>query len=205
MLPKIHIEVEKWRFNKNYNLYVSNLGNFKDKSKEDIKLVVEKGGYLQIPVCNNKQGKVKYLQAHRVVMETWCPKQNMWKDKLTVDHLDHNKRNNKTKNLEWVTKQENQKRAVADMVYDDKDAFIQSLKDQIRNLEDKISHLEKQSKLKITASNLHTFNSWQELKDWYINIYPQAKNMKMTTLQKAINKAAADNTLYIGYSWKIEY
>ena len=112
MLPKIHIEIEKWKFNKNYNLYVSNLGNFKDKSKEDIKLVVEKGGYLQIPVWNNKQGKVKYLQAHRVVMETWCPKQNMWKDKLTVDHLDHNKRNNKTKNLEWVTKQENQRRSV---------------------------------------------------------------------------------------------
>ena len=121
MLPKLHIEIEKWKFNKNYNLYVSNMGNFKDKSKEDIKLMVEKGGYLQVPVCNNKQGKIKYLQAHRVVMETWCPKQNMWKDKLTVDHLDHNKRNNKAKNLEWVTKQENQKRAIKDMVYDDKD------------------------------------------------------------------------------------
>ena len=113
MLPKIHIEVEKWKFNKNYNLYVSNMGNFKDKSKEDIKLMVEKGGYLQVPVCNNKQGKIKYLQAHRVVMETWCPKQNMWKDKLTVDHLDNNKRNNKDKNLEWVTQQENLKRAAA--------------------------------------------------------------------------------------------
>lgn len=205
MLPKVHIEIEKWKFNKNYNLYVSNLGNFKDKSKEDIKLVVEKGGYLQIPVCNNKQGKVKYLQAHRVVMETWCPKQNMWKDKLTVDHLDHNKRNNKTKNLEWVTKQENQRRAIKDMVYDDKDALIQSLKDQIRNLEDKINHLEMKSNLKITANNIHTFRSWQEVKNWYIGIYPNAKNMKMETLIKAVTKAATNKTLYIGYNWQIEY
>ena len=205
MLPKVHIEIEKWKFNKNYNLYVSNLGNFKDKSKEDIKLVIEKGGYLQIPVCNNKQGKVKYLQAHRVVMETWCPKQNMWKDKLTVDHLDHNKRNNKTNNLEWVTQQENQRRAVADLVYDDKDALIQSLKDHIRNLEDKINHLEMKSNLKITANNIHTFRSWQEVKNWYIKIYPNAKNMKIETLIKAVTKAATNKTLYIGYNWQIEY
>lgn len=205
MLPKIHIEVEKWRFNKNYNLYVSNMGNFKDKSKEDIKLMVEKGGYLQVPVCNNKQGKIKYLQAHRVVMETWCPQQNMWKDKLTVDHLDHNKRNNKAKNLEWVTKQENQKRAVKDMVYDDKDALIQSLKDHIRNLEDKITHLELKSKLKIIVNGSRVFHTWQEVKDWYITIYPNARNMKLETLKKAVTRAATKKTLYIGYSWKIEY
>lgn len=33
---------------------------------------------------------------------------------LTVDHLDHNKRNNSVSNLEWVTKEENLHRAQID-------------------------------------------------------------------------------------------
>ena len=36
---------------------------------------------------------------------------------MTVDHLDHNKRNNCISNLEWVTREENQERAQADIVY----------------------------------------------------------------------------------------
>ena len=85
---------KKW--NKNYKLYVSNFVNFKDATGEIIKPKIEsKGGYLVIPVCNNKEGIVKYIFCHRIVMETWCPKAEMWKEKLTVDHLDHNKRNNK--------------------------------------------------------------------------------------------------------------
>jgi hypothetical protein len=35
-------------------------------------------------------------------------------DNLTVDHLDHNKRNNCIDNLEWVTESENKRRAVND-------------------------------------------------------------------------------------------
>ena len=204
MLPKIHIEVEKWKFNKNYNLYVSNMGNFKDKSKEDIKLMVEKGGYLQVPVCNNKQGKVKYLQAHRVVMETWCPKQNMWKDKLTVDHLDHNKRNNKAKNLEWVTQQENLKRAAADMIYDDKDALIQSLQDKIKNLQTELEDIKSNQKVKILV-NGWTFNSWSEVKSYLTGLNKAYIHTARTTMERNICKAAANNSLYCGLKWKIIY
>lgn len=204
MLPKIHIEVEKWKFNKNYNLYVSNMGNFKDKSKEDIKLMVEKGGYLQVPVCNNKQGKIKYLQAHRVVMETWCPKQNMWKDKLTVDHLDHNKRNNKAKNLEWVTQQENLKRAAADTIYDDKDALIQSLQDKIKNLQTELEDIKSNQKVKILV-NGWTFNSWSEVKSYLTGLNKAYIHTARTAMEKNIRKAAANNSLYCGLKWKIIY
>lgn len=203
MLPKIHIEIEKWRFNKNYNLYVSNLGNFKDKNKESIKLMVEKGGYLQIPVCNNKQGKVKYLQAHRVVMETWCPKQNMWKDKLTVDHLDHNKRNNKAKNLEWVTKQENQKRAAKDMVYDDKDALIQSLRDQVRHLQIELEQIKSNQKIRILV-NGWTFSSWSAVKSYLTGINRACVHTPRSTMEKNIRKAAKNNKTYCGLKWTIE-
>ena len=203
MLPKIHIEIEKWRFNKNYNLYVSNMGNFKDKSKEPIKLAVEKGGYLQVPVCNNKQGVVKYLQAHRVVMETWCPKQNMWKDKLTVDHLDHNKRNNKTKNLEWVTKQENQRRAKEDFIFDDKDALIQSLKDQIKNLQAELEQINSVKKINISIDNGQHFYSWQEVKTYLSGRNSAYIHTPKTTMQRNIRKAAASKKPYCGFRWTI--
>ena len=47
-------------------------------------------------------------------MMTWKPIAGM--DKMTVDHLDHNKRNNKLSNLEWVTEEENQRRAAEDHI-----------------------------------------------------------------------------------------
>ena len=37
---------------------------------------------------------------------------------LTVDHLNHNKRDNSLDNLEWVTKEENWDRANADLIRD---------------------------------------------------------------------------------------
>lgn len=204
ILPKIHIEIEKWKFNKRYNIYVSNLGNFKDKTKENIKLMVQKGGYLMVPLCNNKKGIVKYVAAHRIVMETWCPKANMWEDKLTVDHLDHNKRNNKTKNLEWVSKEENQQRAQNDFVIDDKDSLIQALKDKVKSLEDKLENKINNEEIKITMIGLKDFDSWASLKKWMIaNINPNLQNMKIENLKKSIVKAAKDKTKYMGYNWKV--
>jgi hypothetical protein len=56
----------------------------------------------------------RHLLVHRVVMLTWRPTANA--EHLTVDHLDHNKRNNAIDNLEWVTLEENQRRAEADHI-----------------------------------------------------------------------------------------
>lgn len=198
ILPKLHIEVERWKFNKNYQLYVSNMGNFRDKAKEKISLKVDVYGYLQVPFCNNKKGTVKYLQAHRVVMETWCPKMNMWKDKLTVDHLDHNKRNNTTKNLEWVTKQENMKRAANDLIRDDKDALIQSLTDKIKTLE-KIG-----SAVKITAVGYQSFSSWIDIRNWLSKQNPNYKDTLLKNVQSRILKSSRTGEKYMGYYWKIK-
>lgn len=203
---KVHICLERWKFNKNYKLWVSNLGNFKDKSKEPITPKVEKDGYLVIPVCNNKQGKVKYLFAHRVVMETWCPRADMWKAKLTVDHLDHNKRNNKSTNLEWVTHQENLKRAAADIHWDDKDLQIQSLRDKIKNLEERVATLEmeKCNGYVIIANNLHTFNDWTEVKDYLGKLSPNMAHLDMIYIKSRIDRAIRTNKPYCGYYWKIK-
>lgn len=202
---KIHICIEKWKFNKNYQLWVSNLGNFKDKSKETITPKVAKNGYLVIPVCNNKRGEIKYLFAHRVVMETWCPRADMWKEKLTVDHLNHNKRDNTTKNLEWVTQQENLKRAAADIHFDDKDKEIQSLKDKIRNLEDRVEALECSEKAIIIANGIHTFGDWNQVKEFIHKCTPNTAHLSAMYIKGKIDKAMRTNKTYCGYTWKIKY
>lgn len=202
---KIHICIEKWKFNKNYQLWVSNLGNFKDKSKETITPKVAKDGYLVIPVCNNKRGEIKYLFAHRVVMETWCPRADMWKEKLTVDHLNHNKRDNTTKNLEWVTQQENIRRAAADIHFDDKDKEIQSLKDKIRNLEDRVEALECSEKAIIIANGIHTFGDWNQVKEFIHKCTPNTAHLSAMYIKGKIDKAMRTNKTYCGYTWKIKY
>lgn len=58
------------------------------------------------------------LLVHRIVMEAFKGKSD-----LTVDHIDGNKLNNNLSNLEYVTAQENTKRAWNNGVYDKKRVF----------------------------------------------------------------------------------
>lgn len=205
ILPKLHLEFEKWKFNKNYNLYVSNYGNFKDKTKEIINLKMSIDGYLQVPVCNNKEGTVKYLQAHRVVMETWCPQKDMWKKKLTVDHLDHNKRNNHYSNLEWVTREENLKRADNDLIYDDKDLAIQKLKNRIKVLENKLYNDITILIKKEPNNKGRIFSSWGDAKGYMVTRVPSLKNIKIEKMIKDVNYAITyNNNKYKGYYWYIK-
>ena len=104
MLPSFTLNIERWRWNEEFQLWVSNQGHFKDK----------KGKVVPIKIDPNRgYCKVNFHFAHRVVAMTWIPCDNP-KD-MTVDHLNHNKRDNSVKNLEWVTKEENARRAIEDL------------------------------------------------------------------------------------------
>lgn len=111
-LPKISFKVERWKYNKELHIYVSNYGNFLDNDKKPIPIKIDNSGYVRIRV-----GRTLHL-AHRVVMTTWRPIVNPIG--ATVDHLNHNKRDNSLKNLEWVSKEENIRRAISDFVLDPK-------------------------------------------------------------------------------------
>jgi hypothetical protein len=108
---RIHFSIERWRYNKEFEIYVSNKGHFRNREKKDIPIKIGNGGYCMVYCGGNIH---KYLSAHRVVMLTWRPTANA--ENLTVDHLDHNKRNNALENLEWVTQEENTRRAKADLI-----------------------------------------------------------------------------------------
>ena len=99
ILPRFIFRVERWKWNKEYRIYVSNMGHFMDEHKKIIPVKINQNGYVLIKTAYG------YESGHRLVMKTWRPTAAM--DKLTVDHLDHNKRNNAVENLEWVTEAEN--------------------------------------------------------------------------------------------------
>lgn len=109
IFPTLHIEFEKWKFNKEYGVWVSNFGNFKDIHKRPIpKKIYSQNGYVSVKTKHGNR------MAHRLVMYTWCPIED--REAFTVDHLDHNKRNNRVDNLEWVSQAENVMRAKDDIV-----------------------------------------------------------------------------------------
>ena len=107
ILPTITINIERWKWNRKYRVFVSNRGRVKNIDGEILKPKTTQTGYLAVRVAAKKA-----IFIHRLVMETWCPIPNS--EEMTVDHLDHNKRNNDIRNLEWVTEKENHKRAADD-------------------------------------------------------------------------------------------
>lgn len=108
IMPSFNWNIEKWKWNNEYCVYVSNLGHFKNEFKQDIPVKINARGYVLI---KTSQG---YKFAHRLVLLTWRPIPDA--ESLTVDHLNHNKRDNSLTNLEWVTKEENYRRAKNDYI-----------------------------------------------------------------------------------------
>ena len=111
MFPTIKLNIERWKYNPTFELYVSNMGHIRNKSKADIAPKVAPSGYLTVKVHGSINA---YMLLHRVVMLTWKPTPEA--EELTVDHLDHNKRNNALSNLEWVVAAENMRRAREDLI-----------------------------------------------------------------------------------------
>lgn len=115
--------MEEWRDIKGYEgLYqVSNIGNVRSVTHttvhRDGKVVRYEGktltphngdnGYKCVNLSKN--GLVNLANVHRLVAETFLPKDD---GKNVVNHKDGNKHNNTVENLEWVTCSENSKHAV---------------------------------------------------------------------------------------------
>lgn len=103
-----HIIRERWKYNSEFDMYVSSLGRFKDKSKQMI-YPAPQYNYLVFFI----NGKV--VMAHRIVLMTFNPIKD--KEIYTVDHIDHNTRNNQLSNLRWMLAEQNSRdKAVEDFI-----------------------------------------------------------------------------------------
>ena len=177
ILPNFQFRIEKWKWNSDYRVYVSTLGNFKDEYKNIIPVKIDNNGYCVIKTnCGFKK-------AHRLVMLTWKPIPDA--ENLTVDHLNHNKRCNELSNLEWVSLNENRERAQNDLYIDNE---IHS-----NNWEKKI----------IKAGQLE-FNGMEAAVDY---VYEQsAKNGSIPNrkrIEHNILKALNNDKMYMNRKWKI--
>lgn len=111
MLPTFKFQIERWRFNDDFGVWVSTLGRFRNRDKADLPIMLNQKGYCCVKVdCTT----CDYMKVHRLVMLTWHPTSEA--ENLTVDHKNHNKRDNSVNNLEWVTYTENQRRAREDQL-----------------------------------------------------------------------------------------
>lgn len=119
ILPTITINIERWKWNRKYRVFVSNRGRVRDINGKALKIKTTSTGYLAVRVATKKA-----MFVHRLVMETWHPISNP--EEMTVDHLDHNKRNNDIRNLEWVAEKENHKRAADDLLVEKEVALIKT-------------------------------------------------------------------------------
>lgn len=104
--------MEIWKDIEGYEgLYkVSNYGNVKSiiKSKDLIMKPHTNNRYPYVFLCKN--GKKKLKTIHRLVAIAFIPNTL---NKMEVNHIDGNRRNNYANNLEWCTRSENVKHAYA--------------------------------------------------------------------------------------------
>lgn len=101
--------IERWKYNKEYNIFVSSEGRLRDKEKKEI---FPKISHNYLFYYNMTDTTIKRIPVHRLVMITFKPINNY--KEMTVDHLNHNTRDNRLINLEWVTDEENQYRSKRD-------------------------------------------------------------------------------------------
>lgn len=87
------------------NYWVSNKGRFKNNREKLIELK-NHCNYIQVSFRNGNN-KINH-QLHRIVAQLFVPNPE---SKSIVNHIDGNKDNNNSDNLEWVTKSENTKHA----------------------------------------------------------------------------------------------
>ena len=95
--------MEKWKpILKNTNYEISNYGRFRNKKGKILKLNINARGYLYCNICTN--GIVTKVKIHKLVAEAFVVNKE---NKDTVNHIDGNKLNNNSNNLEWLTRKEN--------------------------------------------------------------------------------------------------
>lgn len=211
ILPRFLFKIERWKWNSDYRVYVSNLGHIKNEHKQDLPVHIDGNGY-----CRVHTECCRYKSVHRLVMLTWRPIPNA--EELTVDHLNHNKRDNSLENLEWVTQEENLRRAEKDLVKKDK-----KKKDKVKKISAQdILKKEKQRAITKAIENFDIYNTAIKdnancilglpqkysscmaaaeamLKD---DKYKDIHNLSQETIARRIRGAVVMNRKYYGIKWE---
>lgn len=180
--PRFHITIERWKFNEQYKVWVSNQGNALDENKNPIKRMTSNQKYMVFKINDS------LVQAHRLVLMTWQPRKDM--DKLTVDHINSNPRDNRLCNLEWVTGEENRRRAQENHIY------IHNIGTLNENTADFLA-----GKISIVAKNNKDIVITEQTFFKYFSLDSTANRERVA---KRLIEACLTNESYQGRKWKIK-
>lgn len=97
----IKLVIERWKWNDSYEVWVSTEGRIKDKKKKIIIPFMLPTHYMGIVTRHGKRFPV-----HRIVIETWIGSKPA--ELYSVDHINHNRHDNRVCNLRWLPIVENQ-------------------------------------------------------------------------------------------------
>ena len=186
MFPNFNFNIERWKWNDEYRVYVSTAGRCKDEHKRLLPVKINSSGYCMVKTaCGHRL-------VHRLVMKTWRPIPD--DENLTVDHLDHNKRNNDVRNLEWVTEAENKRRAKQDL--------ISEKKKENKSPQNKLDNLAATKKV---TNGSDTYNTALEAAEVIIKKQnPRQGQPSKKAIEKAgrrIIAAIQFGKRYLGYNW----
>ena len=120
-------------------------------------------------------------------MLTWKP--IPYAESLTIDHLNHNKRENTIYNLEWVTRKENLNRACNDL---------------IKIQENEESKINKQSDFIIYA-NKAKFNSFDDAAKWIAKKNGMKENTNLDMVKKSIFSSIRTQKKYCNINWQMSF
>ena len=190
IFPTIKLNIERWKYNSTFELYVSNMGHVKNKSKADVAHKIMQNGYVVVYVGGSNP---HWMLLHRLVMLTWKPTPEA--EELTVDHLDHNKRNNALSNLEWVTREENWRRAQEDLLVD-----VQV------TVKKKKKNTAKKETAPAKDGSVQKFPTPKAAVAFAFTL-PELKNSPTANRDRVMSRiinAAQNNKCYLGFKWEIE-
>lgn len=98
--------MEIWKDIQEYKDYkISNYGNVKSLKKDKERILKpskSSSGYLQVTLCKN--GIIKNVFVHRLVANAFVPNELKFEE---INHIDENKLNNHSNNLEWCNRKYN--------------------------------------------------------------------------------------------------
>ena len=94
-----------------FNYHATDDGRiWSEKTQKFMSMREDKDGYLKVALsCVDNNGRHRF-SVHRLILENFKPIEGM--EKLQVNHINGNKKDNSLQNLEWVTCEENIKHAV---------------------------------------------------------------------------------------------
>ena len=107
-LASSEIQISDLYYIKKYNIFITKSGRVFNTMGNEYRVSTDRQGYVHFP----HKGKAVYI--HRLIAQYFVPQPFLpllKSDKMIVNHIDGNKKNNNYENLEWVTYSQNTRHA----------------------------------------------------------------------------------------------